>query len=909
MKTFNIEDTLFQRLQQYADDTGHTVESLLDQWLSQPYDAEQHAQNHFQHLAENARDIIYRIDLVPDMHFAYVSPSVTEITGYTPEDHYRDPELGHKLVHPDDNHKLQMAIMQKQDGLVVLRWICKDGTIIWTEQHNTLIYDQDGELVAIEGIARDITRRKQTEADAFRTRDILQRIFDNSHFLMAYMDADFNFIQVNERYAQADNKSPADFLNQNHFDLYPHAENEAIFRRVVRTGQPVKLSAKPFTYPGQPERGTTYWDWSLQPTIDEHGTVEGLLLILIDVTSRVEARNQLRESEFRYRTVADFSTDWTYWQKADGNLQYVSPACEKITGYTNENFMTQPDLIEHIIYQDDRDIWHTHRRRRDIKNHSQMIQFRIQHRDESIRWIEHICRPVYTEANGFDGYRVSNTDITDRKRAEQALRESENRLRMTVEGVQAGTWEWNIQTGETVFNERWAEIIGYRLEELQPTDIETWMKYSHPDDLEESNRRLQEHFDGVTDHYDCEVRMKHRAGHWVWIWDRGMVMEWTPDGKPLRMFGTHVDVTDRKEAETQRLDVEQRYRLLTNLTFEGIVLHMGGIISDANPAMVRIFGYTLEELIGQQAIDLLFTPESAQIVHEKVQQQHAEPYEVVGVHKDGHHIPIEIEARQINATLRVASVRDITYRKQVQSFAVENAGLRASFKKEQKQNALIQRIISALSHDLRTPLSVIATSRDLLSNYYDRMTPEKRQEKLDTIRRQIQFALELLEDTVEMARGNRDAHELQPAPVNLAALCQVSVDEMSDALDGQHQLHFVNVGQVETITVDEVLVSRVLLNLLSNAIKYSPDDSNIWLELDQHPGWVVLRVIDEGVGISQEDLPHIFDPFYRVDEVKHINGTGLGLSIVQDCVNRHQGQIAVKSVVGQGTTFTVELPV
>lgn len=124
------------------------------------------------------------------------------------------------------------------------------------------------------------------------------------------------------------------------------------------------------------------------------------------------------------------------------------------------------------------------------------------------------------------------------------LKRSEQRARSVIEGTRVGTWEWNVQSGETIFNERWAEICGYSLEELEPVSIQTWRNLAHPDDLAESDRLLKAHFEGALDEYDFRSRIHHKDGHWVWVHDRGRVFEWTSDGQPLRMYGTHADITD-----------------------------------------------------------------------------------------------------------------------------------------------------------------------------------------------------------------------------------------------------------------------------------------------------------------------------------------------------------------------------
>lgn len=136
----------------------------------------------------------------------------------------------------------------------------------------------------------------------------------------------------------------------------------------------------------------------------------------------------------------------------------------------------------------------------------------------------------------------------------QELKSSERRAKAVIEGTRIGTWEWNVQTGETVFNERWANICGYRLDELEPVNIETWLNLAHPEDQLESERLLNAHFSGELPEYDCRCRMKHKNGHWVWVHDRGQVFEWTEKGEPLMMCGTHADITD----EMASLDRIQR---------------------------------------------------------------------------------------------------------------------------------------------------------------------------------------------------------------------------------------------------------------------------------------------------------------------------------------------------------------
>ena len=140
---------------------------------------------------------------------------------------------------------------------------------------------------------------------------------------------------------------------------------------------------------------------------------------------------------------------------------------------------------------------------------------------------------------------------TERLRAAEALQASEERLANVIEGTEAGVWDWDVQSGEVVFNERWAEIVGYTLADLAPVSIQTWLNLAHPDDLRKSEEQLAAVFARDRSIYDMECRMKHRNGGWVWVHDRGKVIDWTEDGKPRRMTGSHTDITARKQAEEQ----------------------------------------------------------------------------------------------------------------------------------------------------------------------------------------------------------------------------------------------------------------------------------------------------------------------------------------------------------------------
>ncbi|MDB2355616.1 PAS domain-containing protein [Pseudoalteromonas sp.] len=185
-------------------------------------------------------------------------------------------------------------------------------------------------------------------------------------------------------------------------------------------------------------------------------------------------------------------------------------------------------------------------------------------------WVDTTILPFFDEQGHAQSYIAVRTDITALKHQEIELEQHKTQLQLVLDSTAVGVWDWYIDTDKVYFNNRWAEIIGYTLAELEPTDINTWQDNAHPDDLIVSEQKLTEHFCGHTDYYVAESRMKHKNGQWIWILDTGRVVEWNTDGTPKRMIGTHLDITERKEIETQLQQGRDRFASLVE-NIPGIV--------------------------------------------------------------------------------------------------------------------------------------------------------------------------------------------------------------------------------------------------------------------------------------------------------------------------------------------------
>lgn len=238
----------------------------------------------------------------------------------------------------------------------------------------------------------------------------------------------------------------------------------------------------------------------------------------------------------------------------------------------------------------------------------------------------------------------SEIDMTEREKMGEVLESERERLRNIINGTNVGTWEWNVQSGEIVINERWAEIVGYTLEELVPVSVETWERLTHPDDLRLRKELLEGHFQHESDYYGCEVRMKHRDGGWVWVMERGKVTQWTADGWPLRMFGTHDNVNARKRAEEKLLENETNlsafFGTMTDLAM--VCTHEGRILF-VNRAFERKLGYSAEALTIMHVLDLHPAEHhaEAEAIFAAMFRGERDTCPLPMITKDGSYVPVE----------------------------------------------------------------------------------------------------------------------------------------------------------------------------------------------------------------------------------------------------------------------------
>ncbi len=278
------------------------------------------------------------------------------------------------------------------------------------------------------------------------------------------------------------------------------------------------------------------------------GLMLALLLIGGMLVMETRSKVRLRESEGKYRLLYENAGIGIGYFKTDGTLLSINRlAAGQLNGRSE-------DLVGKSI----RDILPQHEAEpflNRIKTAALSDQS-VVHEDKVFlpsgnTWFLNTFIRIADKNHKVLGVQVLSQDITDRKQAEEALKDQQQRLANIIEGTRIGTWEWNMQTGEILINYTWARIAGYTLDELAPVSLKTWESLMHPEDGKKSAEMLNQHLSGELPYYDIECRVKHKKGHWVWVQDRGRILTRTPDGKPLMMFGTRNNITDRKQAEEE----------------------------------------------------------------------------------------------------------------------------------------------------------------------------------------------------------------------------------------------------------------------------------------------------------------------------------------------------------------------
>ncbi|MCA1796207.1 MAG: PAS domain-containing protein [Geobacteraceae bacterium] len=489
-----------------------------------------------------------------------------------------------------------------------------------------------------------------------------------------------------------------------------------------------------------------------------------------------------------------------------------------------------------------------------------------------------------------------------RKNAEQIIYEKEERLRLALDGSRDGFWDWDVSTGSNIVDARWCRMLGYELEDIEP-HIEQWEKLIHPEDIKKTHPVLERCMRGEISHFTNEFRMKTRQGEWKWILGRGMVVSRDQHGNPLRLTGTHKDISHRKATELalkKALDESEDARnsikaILTSLTDGLIVSDRNHHISMINRTAQKLLDVDEDRAIGrfveEIVEDLVFRDELGAILS---QEKETAAIDVEMLDKRHHDVRI-IQARfspiydkELIPSGAITLLQDVT--------------------RDREMTRLKSEFISTAAHELRTPLTAMLGFSDLLLESQD-IPEQERREYLQIISSKTESLAAIVDDMLDLSRiESGRLINLDQKYVSLKQTLGFLIGQYRDSSNGHHFVFRLN--DIDTpLMIDENKMAQVIENLLSNAVKYSPQGGTVIIETHTEPHGFFLSISDEGIGMTPAQIEHIFDKFYRVDGTNTaVKGLGLGMSIAKHIVEAHHGEIWVESALGQGTTAHVRLP-
>ena len=664
-----------------------------------------------------------------------------------------------------------------------------------------------------------------------------------------------------------------------------------------------------------------YFKVTATPILNETGEVQYFIEQISDISEHKQIEAALRESEERFRGMYENVPVGIAHIGLDCRIQHANPAYCAMLG--REEHELQGAHIRSITHHEDIESSLQHL---ELMGQGQLDHYRLEKRYRHRQG--HVVHGILDvnlirDPAGQPSYSlVSVVDVTKQKETEAALRAQKERHSNIIEATNVGTWEWNVQTGENICNERWAQIIGYTLEELTPISIETWWRHTHPEDLKTSDQLFQKHFNGELDYYECECRMRHKDGHWVWVLDRGKVVSWTADGQPLWVFGTHTDITARKQAEHEVIRKEQDLRATQQIARLGswrVDLETHHV--SWSEEVYALFGLdpSLPAPTYTQQKEL-FPPEAWNDLRSAQRQavQTGKPFELELqiLHASGETRwcwvwgePVQDRTQKIRELWGVA--QDITARKTIEH---EQDKLQSQLAQAQKMES-VGLLAGGIAHDFNNLLHTISGNIELLAR--DTSNEQPGHKRLQTIRQSIDRATELIRQMLLFSRkAQRDVRKLalNTELHNIIQLLERTIPKMIDI-----ELHLD--PEAWYIRADPVQVEQVIFNLGSNAENAMPsggrliiETQNTWLDeefvrlhTDAHTGpHLRMSVTDTGYGMDQQTLNHVFEPFFTTKEVG--KGTGLGLASVYGVVKAHNGYIQCYSEKDQGTTFHIYWP-
>lgn len=587
-----------------------------------------------------------------------------------------------------------------------------------------------------------------------------------------------------------------------------------------------------------------------------------------------------------------------FWDLLDPDNIWMNPRYWTLFGYDPATKPHKTDSWQEIVFKEDlKNIYVNFTAHAEDPSvpYDQIVRFK--HKLGHTIWVR--CRGIMLRDDKGKPVKMlgAHTDITDIKKKEEEVRIQSAIFEHIIDGTDLGTWQWNPETGETIFNERWAEIIGYTLDEIGPISIDTWFTYIHPDDVQKSNACLEEYFKGNTPIYECEVRMKHKNAGYVWILTKGKVISWHEKGKPEWVFGSHQDITKKKQDfERNRLFIEQAPSAIA--MFDKKMNYLA-----ASQKWFQIYDIEGEDMIGKSYYNIFSKVSKVRKMNiaKCLKGAVIQNYEEKIHRKNGDSVWLSWALRPWYSDENaiggiIIHVADITRIKKEEE-------LKSLLRVAEDQNRRLKNFAHIVSHNLKSH----SGNFEMLLDLFLQENPEVRDNE---IIRLFKTASQNLSDTI--------AHLNEVVLINTSLDKSLVPIDLKEAIDevirGVSAIAIESEVIINNLVNDEVRVMAVpayldsiLLNFITNGIKYRSlkRQSFLTLSATKENKYIVLSIEDNGLGIDLRRYRSKLFGMYKTFHTDIKNARGIGLFITKNQVEAIGGKIEVSSQVDKGTTFKI----
>jgi PAS domain S-box-containing protein len=505
------------------------------------------------------------------------------------------------------------------------------------------------------------------------------------------------------------------------------------------------------------------------------------------------------------------------------------------------------------------------------------------------------------------------------RQAEEALRESEERLDLAMAVKNEGIWDVNLNTNETHYDDRYYTMAGYQPGDF-PQDSAAWEERVHEEDLPLAQKAIENHLNGKSANIDVEYRFKKKDGQWMWLSEKGKVYERDESGKPVRIVGTHTDITDRKLAEEalrERLKELECLQALSKLiekenSLERIfqkwvdIMPVGWRYPEIACARILFEGQQYQsenfrETDWRQAVDLKVMDRAVGIVELCYLEER--PLSTEG--------PFLKEERNLINLISERLGRVIERKRAEEEIRTLNKELEQRVKERtinlEALNKELASFAYSISHDFRAPLRALDAFSANLNDKYGDQLDEQGRHYLSRIRNAALYMSDLIDDLLKLSRITRA--EVNPQEVDISRLAEERIQLLQE-IEPERRVE-VKIAAELSARGDRALLQAALQNLLENAWKFSSQEAQAEIEVGRTTidGEAVFFVRDNGVGFDMAYADKLFGTFQRLHGADEFPGTGVGLATVQRIISRHGGKIWAESEVGKGATFYFTLPV